>query len=106
MKNIQTLFIIPGLFLLAFSADTCKSKKAANGVYKAKLEIKGICSNYTLRLLEGDLDTTVVTANWTDETTGKSYKNVFGLANPCSFPASIQEGNEFYFQIDSSGKKD
>jgi hypothetical protein len=106
MKNIQALLVLPGLFFLALSTDTCKSKQKGEAANKAKLEIKGICSNYTLRLLEGDLDRSMITANWTDETTNKSYQNVFGLANPCTFPASIEEGDEFYFVIDSSGKKD
>src|SRR5690348_14669539 len=106
MKNLQLLILLPGLVFLALTNDTCKNKKIAGNTYKAKLEIKGICSNYTFRLLEGDIDTSRITASWTDETTNKSYRNVFGLANPCTFPASIEEGGEFYFEIDSSGKKD
>ena len=107
MKNIQSLFVFPLLVLLAAAADTCRNKKSGDTeTYKGKLEIKGICSNYTLRLLEGNLDTSLITSNWTDETTGKSYKNVFALANPCTFPPSIGEGNEFYFRIDTAGKKD
>ena len=106
MKRMKLLLFLPAIFLLTVSADKCNSKKAGDGVYKAKLEIKGICMNYTLRLLEGNLDTSMVDATWTDESTGKSYTNVFALANPCTFPASIEEGNEFYFQIDSSGKRD
>jgi hypothetical protein len=106
MKSIKLLLFLPVIFVLTVSADKCNSKKTETGVYKAKLETKGICMNYTLRLLEGKLDTSLVSANWTDESTGKSYTNVFALANPCTFPSTIEQGNDFYFTIDSSGKRD
>lgn len=85
-------------------ADSTQNKIADSSpkTYKAKLEIKAICMNYTLRLTEGSLDTTHVAANWTDETTGKSYQNVFALGNPCTFPATIELGQEFNFVIDTT----
>lgn len=58
--------------------------------------------NYTLRVLEGPVDTTLVSSSWTDENTGKAYTNAFALANPCDFPATIEQGDEFYFVIDTS----
>lgn len=106
MKTLKLLLFLPAIFLLTVSADKCNSKKSGSDVYKARLEVKGICMNYTLRLLEGNLDTSLVTANWTDETTNKSYANVFALSNPCTFPATIEEGHDFYFKIDSAGKSD
>lgn len=60
--------------------------------------------NYTFSLAEGKADTTLFNASWTDETTGKTYKNAFGLVNPCDFPSSINEGDEFRFVIDSTTK--
>ncbi|HEV7781928.1 MAG TPA: hypothetical protein VGO58_11725, partial [Chitinophagaceae bacterium] len=75
-------------------------------IYKGRLEIKGICSNYTIKLLEGDIDTMKIAANWTDESSGKSHTNVFGLKNPCSFPASIKQGDEFNFAIDTAKSND
>ena len=89
------------------SADKCNNtKKTGPGIYKARLETKAICMNYTLRLLDGDIDTSLITANWIDEETGKSYTNVFGLGSPCTFPPNIQQGDDFYFMIDSSAIKD
>jgi hypothetical protein len=103
---MKLLFFLSLIFLLTVSADKCGSKtKKEAGVYKAKLEIKALCMNYTIRLLEGDIDTSVISASWSDESTGKSYTNVFGLASRCTFPASIQEGDDFYFRIDSSEKQ-
>ena len=102
------LFIfLSAIFMLTISADKCgKKKKTEAGLYKAKLETKAICMNYTLRLLEGNIDTSLITANWTDESTGKSYTNVFALGSPCTFPANIQQGDDFYFRIDTSQKQE
>jgi hypothetical protein len=104
---MKLLFFLSSIFLLTVSADKCGSKKKMEaGIYKAKLETKALCMNYTLRLLEGDLDTSLITANWTDESTGKSYTNVFALGSRCTFPPNIQQGDDFYFVIDSSEKQD
>jgi hypothetical protein len=61
--------------------------------------------NYTIKLLEGSMDTSGISSNWTDEVTGKSYKSVFALGNPCSFPSSIKQGDEFYFDLDTAREK-
>jgi hypothetical protein len=113
---MKLLFFLSCIFLLTVSAQQCNNKKTARvkndnivtdttaGIqtYKAKLEIKAICMNYTLRLTQGSLDTSQVVAAWTDETTGKSYQNVFALGNPCTFPPAIELGQEFSFVIDTS----
>ena len=92
--------LIPlAMFLFVLPAKECNQKKVASTKLKGKLEIKALCMNYTIRLTEGSLDTSQVVANWTDENTGKSYKNVFGLGNPCDFPSTIKQGDEFYFDI-------
>jgi hypothetical protein len=83
------------------SKNNC-SKNKATDCYKGKLEIKGICSNYTIKIVEGKLDTSLIAANWTDEHTGKAYTNVFALGSPCTFPENINEGEEFYFMIDTA----
>ena len=104
---MKLLLLLSGIFLLTISAAKCgKKKKAGTTTYKAKLETKALCMNYTLRLLEGNIDTSLITVRWTDESTGKSYTNVFGLGSPCTFPHNIQQGDDFYFQIDSSQKQD
>ncbi len=96
---------LAAIFLLCISAENCSGKKKDNSLYKGKLEIKALCMNYTIRLLEGNLDTSLIAASWTDDHAGKSYTNVFGLANPCEFPSTINQGDEFYFSIDSSKTK-
>jgi len=94
------LFITLVLSVLG-TKDGCKKPK--NGTaYKGRLEIKGMCMNYTIKLLAGNLDTSLIDSKWTDDNTNKSYTNVFALGSRCSFPASIEQGEEFLFTIDSS----
>jgi hypothetical protein len=98
---MKLAIILASVFILAASADGCGKKK-----YKGRLEIKGICSNYTIALLEGEMDTALISASWTDDHANKSYTNVFGLGNPCQFPDTIDQGEEFYFVIDTSRQED
>ena len=90
--------------LLAVTENTCKNKKQkiSEKCFKGKLEIKGGCMNYTIAVTEGNIDTALVQSSWTDENTGLNYKNVFGLASKCDFPTTIDQGNEFYFVIDTA----
>jgi hypothetical protein len=97
---MKRFFLLSALSILVLSAGDCSKKKSTT--YKGKLEIKALCMNYTIRLVEGKIDTSLIVGNWTDENTGKNYKNVFKLGSPCSFPNDINEGDEFYFTIDSS----
>lgn len=100
--KILFLLIGPALFLFGCSNKTLPT----NGCYKGKLEIKALCMNYTISLVEGSLDSSKIESSWTDESTGKKYTNVFALGNPCTFPANIAEGQEFYFTIDTAPKRD
>ena len=103
---MKLLLLLPAIFLLTISAGQCGKKKTPAGKYKARLEIKALCMNYTLRLLEGNIDTSLITANWTDESTGKSYANVFALGSPCTFPPNIEQGDDFYFIPDTTQKQE
>lgn len=103
MKRFVLLSAFASILL---SNGACNQKKTKGTKYKGRLEIKGICFNYTIQLLEGAIDTSKIVTDWTDEATGKIYTNVFGLADPCTFPPSIKEGDEFYFTVDSIKPKD
>jgi hypothetical protein len=117
-------FSLLALLAIVLLASECKSKEKKQvtadtatikpptdvkssdpAVYKGKLEIAAICMNYTISELEGRMDTALTVASWTDETTNKTYSNVFRLKNHCDFPDSIKQGNEFRFVIDTSSKK-
>ena len=101
MRGIIILIAVSTLLL---SNSDCKKKKTA-GAYKGRLEIAALCMNYTISVIEGNIDTSLVVGSWTDENTGIKYKNVFRLDNPCDFPKSLKQGDEFYFDIDSSAGK-
>lgn len=116
------LFAILSLFsvLLLSNSDCSKKKKAGPdnnevkttipsgnpGRCKGKLAVAGICKNYTIVVMEGDIDKKLVEAEWTDEATSKKHINAFRLGNPCEFPATIKEGGEFYFVIDTAANKE
>ena len=93
--------------VLALLALQCSNKKTITAnCYKGRLEIKGICMNYTIKLLDGSIDTARISSRWTDEHTGREYTNVFGLGSPCDFSANIKEGEEFYFAINNTSTPD
>ena len=98
---MQRPFFLSLIFLLTISAENCSKKEKNSEIFKGRLEIKAICMNYTVKLTEGNIDTSKIAGVWTDETTKRSYSNVFALANPCNFPDSINQGDEFYFTIDT-----
>jgi len=102
---MKILFIISSFVLAIASKDGCKKNSQGDSIYKGRLEIKGICMNYTIKVLEGNIDTSLIASSWTDETTGKSYSNVFKLGSPCTFPENIQQGDEFTFTIDTTAEK-
>jgi hypothetical protein len=95
---MKVLLLLPAAAILLLSAGDCNKKK---NNYRGRLEIKGMCMNYTISML-GDADTSLVAAAWTDEHTGKAYTNVFKLGSPCTFPSSIEVGDEFDFTIDTT----
>ena len=95
--------VIPLVILLSVLAGKCKNKSS---IYKGRLEVKGMCMNYTIKLLEGDLDTSKYVAEWKNESTGKTHTKVFALGSVCTFPSTLKEGDEFYFTIDSAYKSD
>ena len=98
---MKTFILAPFAFILVVTTDKCKSKNE-NAVYKGKLEVKGMCMNYTIKLLEGNIDASKLVAEWKNEVTGKTHTNVFALGSVCNFPPTINEGDEFSFTIDTS----
>jgi hypothetical protein len=91
------------LSICLFPGFQCqKDTEPTTSCYKGRLEIKGICMNYTIKLLEGAMDPNLIERSWKDETTGITYENVFKLGSICTFPAGIKQGDEFYFTIDKT----
>jgi hypothetical protein len=94
---MKALLFIPALVL--YSYNSCNHKHENATVLTGKLEIKAMCMNYTISVMRGNLDTSMIVNDWTDQNTGKKYHNVFRLGNPCDFPEKIQEGDLFEFTI-------
>ncbi len=67
--------------------------------FKGKLVLKGICMNYVIQLIDGNIDTNRIHFKWINPMTKVEYKNVFALGSICTFPETIAEGQEFYFSI-------
>jgi hypothetical protein len=103
---IKTILLTSFISLALIGQEKCSDESKKDGCYKGRLEIKGICSNYTIKVLEGRIDTSKVAATWIDENTGRTYTNVFALDSPCSFPADIEQGDEFYFTLKEERDKD
>ena len=98
---MKLYIVAPLIFILVTTTNKCKNKNESS-VYKGKLEVKGMCMNYTIKLLEGKIDTSKFVAEWKNESTGKTHNNVFALGSVCNFPSTINEGDEFYFTIDTT----
>jgi len=108
-------FLIPLLvstFLLTIFACSKDSKQdepycieLPTSCFKGRLEIKDICGNYTVKVLEGNIDPSLIEASWEHPTTKTVYTNVFSLGNICAFPSTINEGDTFYFTIRTNKKE-
>ncbi|HMR82978.1 MAG TPA: hypothetical protein PKE30_07600 [Niabella sp.] len=99
MKKLILLFTI----IIATVTISCHNKATPAGTsdkLKARFEIAGLCSNYTFSVIEGNIDTALIEESWTNPQTDKTYKNAFGISNPCDLPKDLKEGDEFYFEID------
>jgi hypothetical protein len=102
MKNYIIVLLM--LSIVTLSAFKCKKEAVVNkpSCYKGRLEVKGTCINYTIKLLEGNVISDKIEKNWKDPITGKEYTNVFRLENICNFPATLKEGDEFYFELENN----
>ena len=90
------------IFLLTISCN--KSSDTSIACFKGKLVLKGICMNYVIQIIEGDIDKSLFESSWQNPVTNTSYQNVFGLESICNFPSTINEGDEFYFTIPKNPK--
>ena len=99
-------------FLLALApfvssqSTSCNKKSVTENCMKGRLEIKGICSNYVITIIDGPIDASKIASTWTDPETNKTYTNAFKLGSPCTFPSTLNEGDEFYFTFIEETKED
>jgi hypothetical protein len=100
MEKLLAAFVI-----LTLTSSTCNKSAQSKTCFKARLEIKGICMNYTFTLLEGDTSVVKVIPQWTNEDNNKTYKNAFALSSPCGFK-DMKEGDTFYFVMGKNSNQD
>ena len=86
-------------FFILLNISCNKSNNTLLTCFKGKLVLKGICMNYVIQIIEGDVDKSLFESLWQNPVNNTSYQNVFGLASICNFPSTINEGDEFYFSI-------
>ena len=115
---MKMLFVLSLVSVITLSNSDCKRKKQKQPLLpetaknlitdtlSGKLEIAGICKNYTISLLEGKMDTSLIEFSWKNDAEEKTYKNVFRLGNPCKFPESIRQGSQFHFIIDTTRQEE
>ena len=103
MKPIFILFVLSFAFISP--SFLCEKTKLPSGCYKGRLELKGICMNYTVKIIEGNIDTSLIQSSWTNPSNGVTYKNVFKLGSVCDFPADINQGDCFYFKIGNTNNQ-
>lgn len=99
---MKLFLLLTALATMTLSNTECNNNKYSSKKFRGRLAIKGICYNYTIKLLKGTIDTSVISTEWKDPYTQKIHTNVFALADPCTFPVSINEGDEFDFELDIS----
>ena len=99
MKNGLFTLVVFGILSLS-----CSKIDAETDCIKGKLLINGICSNITIQVMSGKIDSNLIEKSWEDPETSKKYENVFALKSICTFPSNLKEGDEFYFVIDNDPK--
>ncbi|MHA8062948.1 hypothetical protein [Aquirufa aurantiipilula] len=97
MKNkVAFLSLLLAMGLLS----SCKREELPKTTcLKGRLAVKGICMNYVIEVVEGQVDSSQVEMLWKNPMSGKTYTQAFALKSICSFPENIKEGDEFYFSI-------
>ena len=86
-----TLLLSP---LIVFCSFLPTQKKP---IIKGKLVYRS-CATLVIQVI--DAKHFAITQNsWQPENSGKKYKNVFAVSNQCSFPDSIEVGQQVNFQI-------
>ena len=90
------------VFFVHLNISCNKSNDIIQNCFKGKLVLKGLCMNYVIQIIEGDVDKALYESSWQNPSTKTTYQNVFRLESVCTFPSTIKEGDEFYFSIPES----
>ena len=91
------------LAVLPLATLQCDKKKTPENCIRGKI-VRITCATTVIEVLNVD---TLGEDNWKDGSAeGRTFNNVFSVANKCDIPASIKTGDELTFQLGESGKQD
>lgn len=85
--------------LIISCATPPTDKSCGTDIFQGKLVVKGICLNYVIEVIDGNIDQTLIEKKWEHEFTKVIYNNVFALGSVCDFPETIREGDTFRFAL-------
>src|SRR5918998_1611997 len=111
MKTLATLgCIIIGLFLgsgcekndLDCNKELVDQQTCLTGV----LVKAGICGQRVIKVTSHNKGGLAYAAIWQDQSSGKTYENVFTVANSCTFPTTIKEGEQINFKLTTNTAND
>jgi hypothetical protein len=87
------------VFMLG-SGIMCQPKQVTVPTLKGKLVLNRACSNFVIQVLEGNIEPSKIDALWKDTVNDSTYINVFAVANRCTFPSGLAEGDTIIFALD------
>jgi hypothetical protein len=94
-------FTVSLIALILFILPSCFTEKFTN-CYKGRLENVPNCGAPVIKILQGDLSR-IEHEDWVNPATSETHNDVFVIKNYCDFyGARIEEGEEFYFVVQSS----
>ena len=97
-----TFFLL--LFFIAMAGNSCHKSVIPRGKLTGKLVIAGPCGQYTIQLLSGNIDPSLLTKSWLNTANDSTYTNVFASLNPCQMEsAGISQGDSFNFDLSANG---
>ncbi len=112
---MKTIAILGFLVILLPSFTGCEKNEGQKSELKSLendqclkgiLVKSGICGQRVIEITSQNKNGVTYAAQWTDELSKKTYKNVFTVENSCAFPAAIKEGDEFSFKLTSDTSND
>lgn len=87
------------LFILC-AGIMCQPKQVTFPLLKGKLVLNRACSNFVIQVLQGTIEPSKIDPLWKDTANDSTYINVFAVANRCSFPSGLAEGDTIMFALD------
>ena len=103
MKQFGIIVLACSLFISGCEKAVTTSEEKSRDCYSGKLVKKGMCGQYVIEVKSPEAKGLQIAATWHDPSSSKTYDNVFTVSNPCEFPQTIQEGEDFQFSVVAEG---